>query len=156
MTLQNIFMYYYNLLWSHNCGYLYSEERTTGGFLRMATNKPPCVIISYYSIIMHLSPIALLPSSQHHHHHLIHPYPSPADFDSVASVFTILASFNIAAPIPIFRYTHSQIGCITFSLLRCFRWFDNLEPKFLRKESSSKSTRFSFQCVTSVSRWYPS
>ena len=45
MTLQNIFMYVYNLLWRHNCGYLYSEERTTGGFLRMATNKPPCVII---------------------------------------------------------------------------------------------------------------
>ena len=38
-------MYEYNLLLSHNCGYLYSEERTTGGFLRMATNKPSCVII---------------------------------------------------------------------------------------------------------------
>ena len=37
-------MYVYNLYWRHNCEYLYSEERTTGGFLRMATNKPPCVI----------------------------------------------------------------------------------------------------------------
>ena len=45
MTLRNIFMYVYNLYWRHNCEYLYSEERTTGGFLRMATNKPPCVII---------------------------------------------------------------------------------------------------------------
>jgi len=44
MTLRSIFMYDYNLLWRHNCGYLYSEERTTGGFLRMATEKPPCVI----------------------------------------------------------------------------------------------------------------
>ena len=47
MTLRNIFMYAYNLLWRHNCGYLYSEERTTGGFLRMATEKPPCVIIIF-------------------------------------------------------------------------------------------------------------
>jgi len=44
MTLRNIFMYVYNLLWRHNCDYLYSEERTTRDFLRMATNKPPCVI----------------------------------------------------------------------------------------------------------------
>ena len=44
MTLRNIFMYEYNLLLGHNCGFLYSEEWTTGGFLRMATNKPPCVI----------------------------------------------------------------------------------------------------------------
>ena len=38
-------MYVYNLLSGHNCGYLYSEERTTGDSLSMATNKPPCVII---------------------------------------------------------------------------------------------------------------
>ena len=38
-------MYEYILLSGHNCEYLYSEERTTGGFLRMATNKPPCVIM---------------------------------------------------------------------------------------------------------------
>jgi len=44
-------MYVYNLLWRHNCGYLYSEERTTGGFLRMATEKPPCVIISHIDYI---------------------------------------------------------------------------------------------------------
>jgi len=44
MTLRNIFMYEYKILWGHNCGYLYSEERTTGGFLRMATEKPPCII----------------------------------------------------------------------------------------------------------------
>jgi len=48
-------MYEYNLLWRHNCGYLYSEERTTGGFLRMATNKPPCVIIYYWDIIVDTS-----------------------------------------------------------------------------------------------------
>ena len=45
-------MYEYNLLLSHNCGYLYSEERTTGGFLRMATNKPPCVIKSTSNVML--------------------------------------------------------------------------------------------------------
>ena len=46
-------MYEYNLYWRHNCEYLYSEERTTGGFLRMATNKPPCVIkINLYSTMI--------------------------------------------------------------------------------------------------------
>ena len=47
MTLRNIFMYEYKFLLSHNCGYLHSEERTNGGFLRMATEKPPCPLKMY-------------------------------------------------------------------------------------------------------------
>ena len=50
-------MYEYNLLSGHNCGYLYSEERTTRDFLRMATEKPPCVIIDltqfYITLILY-------------------------------------------------------------------------------------------------------
>ena len=38
-------MYEYKFLLSHNCGYLCSKGWTTGGFIRMATEKPPCVII---------------------------------------------------------------------------------------------------------------
>ena len=57
-------MYEYNLLWRHNCEYLYSEERTTGGFLRMATDKPPCVMISATSYNYHLESKHII--TQHH------------------------------------------------------------------------------------------